>query len=91
MLLFCNKMARPDELNEMSAFLMLIVFSLILNGTIPLSSIWVPSATMASVGRSRKDAFADIVEPFQVPKVESVGLLVKNVCFCQRWERTAYA
>lgn len=84
-------MTRPDELNEMSAFLMLIVFSLILNGTNPLSSIWVPSATMASVGRSGKDGFADFVEPFQVPKVESVVLLVRNVCFCQRWERTAYA
>lgn len=52
---FFNKMPRSGELNTISAFRMLIVFALTLNVTNPLSSAYVPGASVASVSRVRTD------------------------------------
>lgn len=50
-------MSRSGELNKMSAFWMLVVFTLTLNVVNLLSSAYVPSTSVASVSKYGTDEF----------------------------------
>lgn len=49
--IFFNRMSRSGELNKMSAFLMLVVFTLTLSVANLSSSDYVPSTSVASVSK----------------------------------------